>query len=224
MDVLRENPSIATNKVEWLKRHDRECGDLYGMLLLVEGMPVALTDHIDRNPEKQLLRGKVGYIHSWILHRDESSTYVDGQRILQKLPLVVFVKFPGPSWKLPSLKEPGLYPIKEVKAAWYLDKGRQHPVLKIMRRQLPLAPAFAMTAHAAQGQTLPASITDLQIGRGVSCIASYVALTRVARREDLLIYRPFDRTLFTQGPILGPDLLLKAVSYTHLTLPTKRIV
>ena len=29
------------------------------MLPLAVGMPVALTDHIDRNPEKQLLRGKV---------------------------------------------------------------------------------------------------------------------------------------------------------------------
>eukprot|EP00973_Karenia_brevis_P065045 9032792-Karenia_brevis.AAC.1 len=57
-DALREKPGIAADKLSWLKRHDRETGDLYGMLPLIHGMPVALTDHIDSNPEKQLLRGK----------------------------------------------------------------------------------------------------------------------------------------------------------------------
>ena len=74
-----------------------------------------------------------------------------------------------------------------------------------------LAPAFAITAYAAQGQTLEAAIVDLQIGRGTSPIASYVALTRVKRREDLLIYRPFDRDLFTKGGPRGPKLLLQTL-------------
>ena len=77
-------------------------------------------------------------------------------------------------------------------------------MLKITRRQLPLAPAFARTAHAAQGQTLDAAIVDLQIGRGTSPISSYVALTRVKTRADLLIHRPFDHSLFTQGTLEGP--------------------
>ena len=62
----------------------------------------------------------------------------------------------------------GVYPIKPKRGAWFLDEGRKHTVLKISRQQLPLAPAFAMTAHAAQGQTLPAAIIDLQIGKGTS--------------------------------------------------------
>ena len=66
LDALREKPGLAADKLQWLQRHDRESGDLYGMLPLIQNMPVALTDHIDRSPEKQLLRGKVGYIHSWV--------------------------------------------------------------------------------------------------------------------------------------------------------------
>ena len=211
LDALREKPSLAADNLQWLQRHDRESGDLYGMLPLIHNMPVALTDHIDRSPEKQLLRGKVGYIHSWVLHGDEASVPENGRRVLQNLPLVVFVKFPGATWKLPSLEEPGLYPIKPKNGTWFLDKGRKHPVLKITRRQLPLAPAFAITAHAAQGQTLKAAIIDLQIGNGTSPIASYVSLTRVKRKEDILIYRPFDRSLFTRGPLEGPELLLKSL-------------
>ena len=84
------------------------------------------------------------------------------------------------------------------------------------RRQLPLAPAFAITAHAAQGQTLKAAIIDLQIGRDTSPIAAYVALTRVAKITDLLIYRDFPLELYTQGPPEGPELLLKTLRGEHV--------
>ena len=94
-DTLREKPGIAADKVKWLQRHDRESGDLYGMLPLIHRVPVALTDHIDRNPDVQLLRGKIGFIHSWVLHGDEGSTSENVVRILQKLPLAAFVKYPG---------------------------------------------------------------------------------------------------------------------------------
>ena len=182
-DALHSRPSMTTEKVAWLQRHDRESGDLYGMLPLIQGMPFALTDHIDRNPEKQLLRGKIGYLHSWVLADDESSTVVDGERILDKLPLAVFLKFPRATWRLPCLSEPGLYPIQPRTSMWFLDKGRKHPMLGVHRKQLPLAPAFAITAHASQGQTLLAAIIDMMIGRGTSPIAACVALTRVRRRR-----------------------------------------
>ena len=127
-EALSEKLGIVAEKVKWLHRHDRESGDLYGMLPLIERMPVALTDHIDRNPDIQLLRGKIGFIHSWVLHKDESSKTENGDQILQKLPLAVFVKYPHESWKMPGLKEPGLYPIRPKRSSWYLDKGRRHPV------------------------------------------------------------------------------------------------
>ena len=145
MEALRERPGLVSEKLSWLNRHDRESGDLYGMLPLIHGMPMALTDHIDRNPEKQLLRGTVGYLHSWVLAQGEQSVATSGVRPLLKLPPVVFLKFPGATWTLPGLKEPGLYPIRPKTNTWYLDKNRKHPVLKISRKQLPLAPAFAST-------------------------------------------------------------------------------
>ena len=65
------------------------------------------------------------------------------------------------------MDENGLYPIVQKSGSWFLDKGRQHPVLKITRKQIPLAPAFAMTAHASQGQTFKGgAIVDLCIGKG----------------------------------------------------------
>ena len=82
-DASLQRPGLAADKLKWLQRHDRESGDLYGILPLIHKMPAALTDHIDRNPEKNLLRGKVGYIHSWVLDDSESSKTRDGVRILE---------------------------------------------------------------------------------------------------------------------------------------------
>ena len=202
-EALRERPALPTQKLSWLQRHDRESGDLYGIVSLVKGMPVALTDHIDRSPDKQLLRGRVGEIHSWILGDGEGSIFEGGVRVLSKLPKLVLVRFrkangEAVDWCLPGL-EPGIYPITPKNGTWFLDKGRKQPVLKITRRQIPLAPAFAMTAHAAQGQTLTGgAIVDLCIGKGSNPLGSYVAMTRVKRGEDMLIYRPFPRDFFCE--------------------------
>eukprot|EP00959_Pyramimonas_sp_CCMP1952_P327490 6855750-Pyramimonas_sp.AAC.1 len=57
-DALRERPDLPCQKMAWLQRHDKESGDLYGFLPVAEGMPVSLTDHIDRSEDKYLLRGR----------------------------------------------------------------------------------------------------------------------------------------------------------------------
>ena len=144
--TLQERPDLVLQKTAWLSRHDRECGDLYGMFPLIEGLPVALTDHLDRNPEKQLLRGKIGTIHSWKLAATEESCWEDDVRILHEMPEVVYVKFENCDWQIDGSPGPGIYPITKVKRNWYVDRNRQYPQLAVQRQQLPLvlraAPAF----------------------------------------------------------------------------------
>ena len=110
---------------------------------------------------------------------------------------------------LAPLTEPGLYPIQPTTSEWFLDKNRQKPVLRVKRRQLPLAPGFALTAHASQGEALPAAIVDLQAPEGASKLTSYVALSRVRDRLCILIFRCFNAESFRQGPPEGPSVLLQ---------------
>ena len=168
-------------------------------------MPVAMTDHIDRSIDQRILKGRVGHVHSWVLDKDETSTFKNGKRMWIRLPKVIFVKFVAKNvedlaWTLPGQSEPGVYPKVPVKKDWYLDKGRLHPILHIKRRQLPLTPAFAMTAHAAQGQTFSkGAIVDLNIGGSSRAMCSYVALTGAGRREDLLCFDPFHAIFLARG-------------------------
>ena len=59
----------------------------------------------------------------------------------------------------------------------------------IQRTQLPILPAFAMTAHKAQGQTMEKVLVDLESCRGTE--SPYVMVSRVTSLEGLLILRPF---------------------------------
>ena len=49
------------------------------------GMFVAMTGHIHRNVKKHILRGRIGYVHSGILHEEDHRTFKDGVHILHKL-------------------------------------------------------------------------------------------------------------------------------------------
>ena len=91
--VLNDRPEIREEKVTWLQRHDKDCGGLYGMVPLAKGMPVALTDHVDRNPQKNLLRGRIGYIDSWVVRDDDHSVYEDGVRVLQHMVTMILVQY-----------------------------------------------------------------------------------------------------------------------------------
>ena len=85
----------------------------------MKGMPVAMTDHIDRSVDKRILEGHVGHIHSWVLDKDEKSTFSNGKRIWTRLPKVVFVKILAKDgedleWTSPGQSESCVYPIVPV--------------------------------------------------------------------------------------------------------------
>ena len=126
-------------------------------------------------------------------------------------PKVIVLDFHTDDWHLPGMA-PGLYAIFPLKGRqWFLDGFRGHPVLAMKRTQILITQALAVTAHAAQGRTMGAVIADLEGGRGVSWMASYVAITRVRRREQLLIFWPFARAPYNEGEMPETKLLLQVM-------------
>ena len=164
-------------------------------------MPVALTQHMDRSPDKMLLKGTVCRVHSW--------DWPDNDRLAHRLPRCVYVKFEGATWQLDGIDEPGVYPIRPWKEDWFLDGKRNNPVLKVKRQQIPLTPAFAITAHSSQGKTLRALFLDLNVDKRVDATIGAVGISRVRSRHDCLILRPFPLWLFQRGISDGPKLLLQ---------------
>ena len=153
------------------------------------GMPVRAADHLDR--ARGILRGCKGTVLGW---SDCQGDVLDGVTLWNKSPAVLYVKFETSTpFQRPGLPEPNVYPVPVTKRTWLLDGQRKYPRLRIRRKQFPLVPGFAITAHVAQGQTLREGvIADLCLGPGSNPFTAYVAFTRVAGRESPLILRPFD--------------------------------
>ena len=170
------------------------------MLPLAVGMQVAIcADHLDRSPEKALLKGRIGRVHSWLWNDND------------RRPSVIYVHFEGASWQLDGTDMPGLYPVRPTTRSWHLDPRRKPPVLQIKRTQIPLTPAYAMTAHSSQGKTLAAVLLDLCVDKKVDVTFGAVAASRVRSRHDCLILRSFEHWLFTRGVPEGAALLLKVL-------------
>lgn len=66
-----------------------------------------------------------------------------------------------------------------------------HHSINVKRVQVPIVPAFCITAHRSQGQSVSVITVDLQSCRGTE--APYVMLSRVRSLDGLLILRPFDK-------------------------------
>ena len=203
--VLQEKPDLTAEKLQWLQRHDKECGGLYGLLPLCVGMPVRATEHLDRR--RCILKGCRGTIVGWSACAGEPENVV----LWNKLPEVVYIRFDTTErWQIEGVPDSNVYPVATCKRVWFLDRQRRSPQLRVWRTQFPLAPAFAITAHVAQGQTIPEGVlTDLCVGFGGNPFTAYVAFTRVRGRDHLFIYRAFDAAPFQRGIGLGRDLLLR---------------
>ena len=176
------------------------------MLPLCVGMPVRATEHLDRR--RCILKGCRGTVVGWSACAGEPENNVV---LWNKLPEVVYVRFDTTErWQIEGVPDSNVYPVATCKRVWFLDRQRRSPQLRVWRTQFPLAPAFAITAHVAQGQTIPEGVlTDLCVGFGGNPFTAYVAFTRVRGRDHLFIYRAFDAAPFQQGIGLGRDLLLR---------------
>jgi ATP-dependent exoDNAse (exonuclease V) alpha subunit len=74
----------------------------------------------------------------------------------------------------------------------------------VKRRGPPLVPAYSITTHKSQGQTLPKIIIDLNMPPGmVEVASSYVPLSRVKQLADIAILRDFDISALRIKPSKG---------------------
>ena len=210
IDALREDPSLSWKKKEWLQRHDRQCGDLMGMLPLVRDMPLILMEHLDRSPEKRMMKGTKVLLHSVQLHpEDEKASRGKEVYVLQHLPVCVYVRKPGATWKIGDCAVAGVYPIAWSRSKWFLDGARGNPRLGIVRRQLPVSPGWAVTIHSMQGREEDPLLVDVCISAQGSKQTCYVALSRAKHRLGVHLLRPFPRDTFQGRSPLGPELLMK---------------
>lgn len=207
-----------------LSLSDNKTSNLPGYLPLIPGMPVLLQENIAC--ELGLSNGSQGIFRELVYDRKTELSYGSDEGVFTsdtvfvrnaQYALVEIVK--SKIRKLDSL-EPHIIPIPVVEKTFdvnleklYADKG---PIMKILkdkklkttisvkRKTLPLIPAYSITTHKSQGQTLPKIVIDLNMPPGMIEVASaYVPLSRVKQLTDLVILQEFSIDALQVKPSKG---------------------
>ncbi|CAF3623558.1 unnamed protein product [Rotaria sp. Silwood1] len=208
-----EDPRLI-NKL--LELSDSKTEHLPGLLSLVPGMPVILTQNIAI--ELGLINGMNGIFRQLVYDEDSVSTDVisepfpNNTRYIHK-PLYAIIEIVRSKieCKFEQLQS-NLVPIPLMEQTFRINiadvlpkdkkpKSNQKTILSIKRRALPLLPAYCITTHKSQGQTLNNVVIDLKLPNETDDIAAiYVPLSRVKRLADLIILIYFDYKILLLKP------------------------
>lgn len=191
-----------------LELSDSKTEHLPGLLPLVPGMPVILTQNIAI--ELGLINGVNGIFRQLVYQESSVSTDVISEQfpnnttyVHQPLYALVEINKSKVEHSLEQL-QPKLIPIPVMEQTFRVDisdiipkekraRSTQKAILSVKRRALPLVPAYCLTTHKSQGQTLNKVVIDLKLPSETDDIAAiYVPLSRVKRLTDLVILRYFD--------------------------------
>ena len=215
---------------------DSKTEHLPGYLPLVPGMPVILTQNIAI--ELGLINGTNGIFRQLVYQADSVAASnlseefpPDVQYVHQPTYALVEITKSKIECQLTDL-EPNIVPIPLMEQTFRVDvndiipkeKNSKRPnksMLSIKRRALPLVPAYCITTHKSQGQTLGKVVIDLKLPNETDDIAAvYVPLSRVKRLADLVILRHFDYKVLQIKPTSSQSAEIKRLD--QLCERTKR--
>ena len=203
---------------------DNKTDHIPGYLPLVPGMPVLLQENIAC--ELGLSNGTPGIFRKLIY--DETAECTSGSTDNVYTSDTLFVR--NAHYALVEILksktntfddlEPHIIPIPVVEKTFTVSLEQLYPdkssilkalnakqlktTISVKRRGLPLVPAYSITTHKSQGQTLPKIIIDLNMPPGMVEVASaYVPLSRVKQLADIAILRDFDISALRIKPSKG---------------------
>lgn len=194
-----------------LELPDNKTEHLPGYLPFVPGMPVLLTENLAT--ELGLSNGTRGIFRQLVYEDSSDNTSVEEAMFPKNTKFITQPKYALVeflSCKLESSLdklERKIVPIAVSEQTFLFDikdllpenvskaakNTKRSTKISVKRKALPLIPAYSITTHKSQGQTLHKIIIDLVMPPGPIEVASaYVPLSRVKRLDDLVILRPFE--------------------------------
>ena len=201
-DLTRRLLTLPDNKTEHLS----------GYLPLIPGIPTLLQENIAC--ELGLSNGTQGIFRELVY--DPTSEITNGSdegvftmdTVFVRNAKYALVEIPKSKIKKLDSLDPLIIPIPVVDKTFdvnleklYADKGSIMKIFKdkklkttisVKRKTLPLIPAYSITTHKSQGQTLPKIVIDLNMPSGMVEVASaYVPLSRVQQLTDPIVLQDF---------------------------------
>ncbi|CAF2819338.1 unnamed protein product [Rotaria sp. Silwood2] len=167
---------------------------LPGYLPLVPGMPVLLTENIAT--ELRLFNGTRGIFRQLVYDELSDDIQFDKTVLPKHTKFITQPQYALAEFSSCKLDSELKFDIKELlpeTLSQIAKVAKRTTKIPIKRKTLPLIPAYNITTHKSQGQTLNKIVVDLVTPPGSVEVASvYVPLSRVKRLDDLLIVRSFE--------------------------------
>ena len=138
-DPDTEAQELQHRKEQWLQRHDQATAGIMGLLPLLPGMPVRITQTLPELKPWGLFKNTRGSLHGWSLAEEDIAAIPACQQpelVLQKMPACLFVAIPGATWQHRPGLPPGVACIRPVVQHWKLEA---HGTATVARRGFPLA-------------------------------------------------------------------------------------
>ena len=202
--VFRNNAEMQARQREWLRKHDKQTAGLLGVLPLVKGMPVRLTETCNR--DVGAFKHATGTLVGWCLPSAELfriTKLAEPEILLEAFPQYLRIQLSNTDSKS---NVPHLFDLRPCRRTW------RDGNIEIHRTGFQLAPDFAGTAHQFCGATVDACKGDLLHWTVTptldSFLRAYIIRSRVKRADDMLIVQPYNPNLFRQPDLPGPTLLL----------------
>ena len=207
-----DEDELDAKRHEWALYHDQKTAGIMGLQPFVKDMPMRITQTDSKN-KKIIFKNRRCRLHGWKLHEVDLARLEacsSPEMELKYLPEEIFLRIPKATWVVSADLGPGVISLKPVIATWHIDKMCQ---IGIRRKGFTVASDFSGTAHSFAGDNLRAAVIDClpwatkpdksaQIG-------AYMSISRVRATDDIYITQPYAPTLFSQGDLPGPELLLK---------------
>ena len=125
-------------------------------------------------------------------------------------PKELFVHIDNATWEWSKDLGPGVIALSPSTVLWHVDKFKK---VAVQRRGFTVASDFSGTAHSFAGASLKSAFIDcLPWDRKpdiAAQVSAYMCISRLQHIDDMCITQPYAPTLFEQGEIPGPDLLLR---------------
>ncbi|RXW17049.1 hypothetical protein EST38_g8796 [Candolleomyces aberdarensis] len=178
-----------------------------GRVPLCIGMPVLVSQNFD--VQGGVVNGSRGTVTS-VRYQIGNG----GHRVLTSCVILIVKSGPEP---MPDLRRHEMPILSDTTNIQVNHPYSRTETYTFERRQVPIVPAFAMTAHRAQGQTMDRVIIDLQSCSGSG--APYVMASRATSLDGLYVLRDFE-----MGKITCPqseDLRLESKRFKIMDLHSR---
>ena len=113
---------IEKKRARLLQYHDQRTGGIPGLLPLYLGLRVRVTEKIAKGSKLTILKHESCEVVGWDLHVADRISERGGERLLQYLPYIIYLKFPDATWIVDKRLGPGVFPMSLVTRKWIVNE------------------------------------------------------------------------------------------------------